>query len=76
MKKFQMVFDQDREIIGFYTSINDKKFFGFFQILSLFFLFIIIILSFLYFRLLFKKTKKIRANELDENFDYTPHLLQ
>ena len=71
-----MVFDQDREIIGFYTSINDKKFFGFFQILSLFFLFIIIILSFLYFRLLFKKTKKIRANELDENFDYTPHLLQ
>ena len=76
MIKFQMVFDQDREIIGFYTSINDKKFFGFFQILSLFFLFLIIILSFLYFILLFKKTKKIIANELDENFDYTPHLLQ
>jgi len=73
MKKYQMIFDQDKELIGFYIHINENSSFGFFHILSFIFLIIIIILSFLYFKLLFNKKRRIRACELDENFDYVPY---
>ena len=73
MKKYQMVFDQDKDIIGFYTFIYKKSSFGFFHILSLIFLIIIIILCVLYFKLLFNKKRRIRACELDENIDYVPY---
>ena len=71
-KKYQFIFDQDREIIGFYIYKLNNNNISLSEILSIIFLFIIIILTVLYLRVLLKKKRKIRVNELDENFDYIP----
>ncbi len=73
MKKYQMIFEQDKEIIGFYIYINENSNICFFHILSFIFLIIIIILCVLYFKLLFNEKRRIRACELDENIDYVPY---
>ena len=74
LKKYQMIFDQDRAIIGFYIYSKEKnRNLNMASIISLIFLFIIIILIGLYLRILFEKRRKIRANEIDENYDYIPY---
>ena len=74
LKKYQMIFDQDRAIIGFYiyTKENNKTI-NIPKIISIIFLFIIIILIGLYLRSLLQKRRKIRNNEIDENYDYIPY---
>ena len=72
LRKYQLIFDLDRKIIGFYTPQNDSsnpfiiKF-----LLITFILITILLLIYIFFRL--KKPRKIRANELlDDNYDYIP----
>ena len=69
LKQYQLVFDQEREIIGIYTSFNKKKNDYLFKILTVVCLLIIILLTTLLYKLIHKK-RKIRANELEENFEY------
>ena len=69
LKKFQLVFDQEREIIGIYTNFNKKKNDYFFKILTVCCLLIIVFLISLLYKIIHKK-RKIRANELEENFEY------
>ena len=69
LKQYQLVFDQEREIIGIYTSFNKKKNDYLFKILTVVCLLIIILLTTLLYKLIHKK-RKIRANELEDNFEY------
>ena len=77
-KKFQMVFDFDNKVIGFYTNITSiknksKNRHILVYILVIISLVIIIIgLVFLLIKLYYLLPKTKRANELtDDNFDYS-----
>ena len=68
LKKYQLIFDQEREIIGIY-NLNEMKNDYLFKILTIICLVIIIFLVSLLYKII-HKTRKIRANELEENFEY------
>jgi hypothetical protein len=74
LKKYNFVYDQEKKVIGFYDNKeNDfsKTYLKIFLIISLI---IIIILSSLYIHnIIFKKQRRIRANELEDNIDYIPY---
>ena len=74
--KYLINFNQDKKIIGFYVNdkIKDEKNYSIF--LKLFIISIlvnVIILIICFYYKFVKKNKKIRANELEENFDYSPY---
>ena len=73
MEKYHFVFDQDKFTIGFYTKILPKKI-NFWKYI-LFIILGIIIFSFgiILGYLLIKKPRKKRANELLEEYDYSPN---
>ncbi len=72
LRKYKLIFDLDKKIIGFYTHSKESS--SFYIIIILLVIFIVItmlLLLYIFFRL--KKPRKIRANELeDDNYDYTP----
>ena len=82
-KKYQTVFDQDAKIIGFYTEQgeyqedikkedkNNNFSIVWILISILFILFAIIILIGLLFYQYSNKNRKKKANELEDNYDYT-----
>ena len=73
MKKYQPIFEEEKNIIRFYINnqINYKnhkikiKF-----LLNLFFLFIFLLLTILLIKYNLNKPRKIHANELEENIEY------
>ena len=67
-----LVFDQNYKIIGFYTKTKKFKFIFIFPTLLIILLIAIIILLIFYFYRYIRSHRKIRANELDDNFDYLP----
>ena len=83
-KKYEFVFEPDKKLIGTYINYpnnngknkdgNDKTsvylLIGFVVLLSA----IILVLSYFLYKLITKTLKKKRANELDDNYDYTPPL--
>ena len=84
-KKYEFVFQPDKKLIGTYIaypkgSINDdddknnkKNISIIFLICLVCLLFIVIsVLAVFVYKLLKKRLKKKRANELDDNFDYSP----
>lgn len=71
LKKYLTVFDLDRKIIGFYQDVKIEKKDYIKLIIIIIFFCIILFLLFTYYNIV-KKKRKIRANELEENFDYTP----
>ena len=77
-KKYQIFFDADRKIFGLYpnktiTNNNNKYNFSPWILVFIFaLLFIITFIILLIFIKYFKKTRKIRANELEDNFEYLP----
>ncbi len=77
-KKYQIFFDADRKIFGLYpnkTITNNNNKFNFSPWILVFIfalLFIITFIILLIFIKYFKKTRKIRANELEDNFEYLP----
>ena len=81
-KKYEFVFQPDKKIIGTYISypkgsMNDNGNKTNTSVILLIclvcVLFVVIsVLSIFLFKLLKKKLKKKRANELDDNFDYSP----
>ena len=71
LKKYQMIFDKDKKVISIYEN-DDKKNFSFVYII-IFILVVIIIFLVCYISFyLFKNKRKLRANEIEENFDYLP----
>ena len=85
LRKFQLVFDQDAKTIGYYKKVENpyddvdslKGLNGAKTLKTVFIFILIIILSFLLVilgmivqRKFFNKNRKLRANELEENFSY------
>jgi hypothetical protein len=69
LQKYLIIFEQERKLIGFY-KIN-KTSYSYSWILTI--LFGIIIIGLIYYIfLILKKKRKIRANELEDNFEYLP----
>jgi hypothetical protein len=73
MKKYKFSFNQDSKIIGFYKLIisqNNNHLFSF----NFIFIFILIIfcisLIILLIRNIMNKPRKLRANELEDNYEY------
>ena len=77
LKKYQLVYDFDKKIIGFYTNIEDEQKiinptskFPFLFYLSIIFGFIIIILGIILYKLFILLPRKKRANELSDVYEY------
>jgi hypothetical protein len=73
-KKYQLIFDKDKKTIGYY-KIYEKGLRGtiFYNKLFYVIIFLLIIIMILIYKIFFKKNfvfKKIRANELKENYEY------
>jgi hypothetical protein len=75
LKKYNLVFDQESKVVGYYDNKNDiiNNSFYFKVILSFCFLMIVIFSLLMFYYKILSKKRKIRANELDENIDYTPY---
>ena len=72
-KKYRVFLDMDSNLFGFYTKkIKNKSSSTFYFIILILFLVIIIIIlsALLYKNIIGYKNRKIRANELEENYEY------
>ena len=81
LKKYQLIFNEDLKTIGYYKSFNNyyenndiisnnNKFFYLVILLIFIFAFIFIYFGMIIQKKYFSKNRKIRANELEENFSY------
>ena len=69
-KKYQIIFDQENKIFGFYVD-NIKKNNSLIPLFLIIILLFILLFLLLYYRkFLFSKSRKIRINEIDENIEY------
>ena len=74
LKKYQIVFDSDRKLMGIYTKKAINYFNIFLWFIILFLVIIIVILVILINQRYIKIKRKIKANELDEDFLYQPQI--
>ena len=77
-KKYQLIFDSEKKIIGIYERIFEKKtnYFKFWKNNLIIFLIIVIVFLIYYIiKNIKNKNRRIRANELIENYDYIPEIL-
>ena len=70
-KKYQIVFDKDKKIYGLYLKKNlNNKISPWLYVIILFFCLMITISLIIYLIRLLMKKRKIRANELEDQFEY------
>ena len=75
-KKYQMVFDQDRKTYGFYLKLNQNKNENLNNSLKISWTLVVIlviislILAYFLMRLISKLPRRLKANELEDNFTY------
>ena len=70
-KKYSMFLDMDNKLFGFYTKKNNINNNNFYFISIIFILVLVILfLSGLLYNSLIKKKRKLRANELEDNYEY------
>ena len=74
LKKYQLVFDLDKKIIGTYIKINNetdpKKFNSLIIIIIIFGILILFLVIYIFTQT--KKKRKVRANELEDNYSPIP----
>ncbi len=70
LKKYEFVFDQDKKIIGMYKQVKGS--FSFMNLMIFIFIFVIFCLLIFSVFILYKKQRRRRINEIDDNFDYFP----
>lgn len=71
LKKYLLLFNQDKKVIGIYE--NKKMNFPFLIFLNIILVILVIVLGY-YFKKFYKlKPRKLRVNELEENYDYTSY---
>ena len=72
-RKYPFLFDQDRKIVGFYkVKKKEFNFFGLFIVIIIILIVICIFLLVYLIKYIYIKPRKIRANELSDNYDYIP----
>ena len=71
-KRYNIIFDQDKKIIGIHRKINYKNENNYSStfIIIILILIILYLLGYIINYLLNKKSKKIRANELEDDYEY------
>ena len=69
-KKYEIIFDKDKGTIGVYDTINKDSSFDWKILIIIFLIFLSGGLVFYIIFYLFKKKRKIRANELEDNYEY------
>ena len=69
-RKYQIVFDQDKQLIGFWINKKNVKKFNYQKYLYISFICIIIFLIVVIYNIKNKIPRKIKANELEENIIY------
>ena len=77
LKKYKIIFNQEKNTIGFMheNPLNKKYNFSWFYKFLCFILFVIIvILSYYLYKFYIQKPRRIKANELNENYNYEPKL--
>ena len=75
IKKYNVFLDMDSKLFGFYTRNNIKSYSFYYIFIISFLLFIIFVLVFCLFKQIIKiKKRKIRANELEDNYEYISSL--
>ena len=73
MRKYKFTFNRDNKIIGFYKLIISQKNKSLFSSNHIFILILIIVcitLVILLIRNIMNKPRKLRANELEDNYEY------
>ena len=71
LKKYFIVFNQEKQMIGFYTKLNTSSInLPISWILVFIFVTISLILAIIVYKLLNQKKRKIRANELEDDIEY------
>ena len=68
IKKYKIIFDYDRKIIGLYTKVNIIN--SFIKMIILFILILLCIGLIIYIMKKMEKKRKKRINEIDDNYDY------
>ena len=73
-KKYQLIFDHDKKMIGFYNGYTKKSNLRLFLIII--FLIIILILSIFVVHIIKQKRRKRRLNEIEDDYDYFPEKIK
>ena len=76
LKRFLLIFDQDKRIIGFYNNKLNQNYFSKGTLLPWILVFICICIIFVlifYIFSIYKKIRRKRVNELDLIYDYIPY---
>ena len=68
LKKYLLVFNQDKKVIGIYE--NKKKNFPFLIIFNIILVILVLFFGYCFYKYYKLKPRKIRVNELEENYDY------
>ena len=71
LKKYQMIFNLNKNTIGFYTKFDEQKSINFIIIFIFILLIIICFLIYIYFKFCNYKKRKLRSNEIDDIYYYT-----
>ena len=74
-KKYQMTFEQDKKLIGFYVGRNNFSTSNTYFIIIFILILLIIGLIYIIYNLIINRPRRKKANELNEDFDYIPNEL-
>ena len=74
-RKFQMTFEQEKKIIGFYIRKKKISSENTYFLIIVFLLILILGLIYIIYNLLIKRHRRKKANELIEDYDYIPNEL-
>ena len=69
-KKYKMYLDIDNKVFGFYINYINNNYVNLYVVVIFVLITIIFLLSFFLYFTIVKKPRKIRANELDDNYEY------
>jgi len=74
-RKYQMTFEQDKKLIGFYVGKKKISSENTYFLIIVFLLILILGLIYIIYNLLIKRPRRKKANELMEDYDYIPNEL-
>ena len=72
LKKYQFVFDQEKKVIGYFKNLQEDNVFPLSYVLIIILGIILLFLCVIYFKIVRRNNRKVRYNEIEENFDYIP----
>ncbi len=71
LRKYNIVFDEEEKVMGFYHPYNNKNYLLLIPIF-IFLIFCILFLIYLYYKCFYKGKRKTKINEINDFYDYIP----